>query len=56
VTRTVRDADGTVIHVDTWFSHYNAVNGITEVGPAVVPPPTPEPTPEPTPMPSVTPT
>jgi len=49
VTRTVRDADGTVIHVDTWFSHYNAVNGITEVGPALPPPPTPEPSPTETP-------
>jgi vancomycin resistance protein YoaR len=55
VTRTVRDADGTVIHVDTWFSHYNVVNGITEVGPALpTPPPTPSPTPEPTPAPSPT--
>lgn len=33
VTRTVRDADGNVLHLDTWFSHYNTVNGITEVGP-----------------------
>ena len=49
VTRTVRDADGTVIHVDTWFSHYNAVNGVTQVGPALPPPPTPVPTPEPIP-------
>lgn len=48
VTRTVRDADGTVIHVDTWFSHYNAVNGVTQVGPALPPPPTPAPTPSPT--------
>jgi vancomycin resistance protein YoaR len=33
VTRWVRDADGNLIHEDTWFSHYNTVNGITEVGP-----------------------
>jgi vancomycin resistance protein YoaR len=33
VTRWVRDADGTIVHEDTWFSHYNTVNGITEVGP-----------------------
>jgi vancomycin resistance protein YoaR len=33
VTRWVRDADGNVIHEDTWYSHYNTVNGVTEVGP-----------------------
>lgn len=33
VTRWVRDADGNIIHEDTWFSHYNTVNGVTEVGP-----------------------
>jgi vancomycin resistance protein YoaR len=33
VTRWVRDADGNLIHEDTWFSHYNTVNGVTEVGP-----------------------
>jgi vancomycin resistance protein YoaR len=33
VTRWVRDADGDLIHEDTWFSHYRTVNGITEVGP-----------------------
>ncbi len=48
VTRTVRDAAGMVIHVDTWISNYRAVNGITEVGPALPPPPTPAPTPTPT--------
>ena len=32
VTRWVRDADGNLIHEDTWHSHYNVVNGITEVG------------------------
>jgi vancomycin resistance protein YoaR len=34
VTRWVRDASGTVIWENTWFSHYSAVNGITEVGPS----------------------
>jgi vancomycin resistance protein YoaR len=33
VTRWVRDADGNLVHEDTWFSHYNTVNGITEIGP-----------------------
>ena len=33
VTRWVRDANGTLIHEDTWYSHYRTVNGITEVGP-----------------------
>jgi vancomycin resistance protein YoaR len=51
VTRTVRDITGTVIHLDTWISNYRAVNGITEVGPALPPPPTPVPT-EPPPPPS----
>ena len=32
VTRTVKDADGTVIHEDTYFSNYSKVNGITLVG------------------------
>jgi vancomycin resistance protein YoaR len=33
VTRWVRDANGNLVHEDTWFSHYNTVNGVTEVGP-----------------------
>jgi vancomycin resistance protein YoaR len=33
VSRWVRDRDGDLIHEDTWVSHYNTVNGITEVGP-----------------------
>ncbi|MEP6468530.1 MAG: VanW family protein [Chloroflexota bacterium] len=33
VTRWVRDADGNIVHQDTWNSHYNTVNGVTEVGP-----------------------
>ncbi len=54
VTRTVLDANGNVLHANTWTSHYRTVNGITEVGPA--PAATPEPsapaTPSPTPSPS----
>ncbi len=34
VTRWVRDSSGKVIWENTWFSHYSAVNGITEVGPS----------------------
>ncbi|HEY7463282.1 MAG TPA: VanW family protein [Candidatus Limnocylindria bacterium] len=33
VTRWVRDANGNLIHENTWYSHYRTVNGITEVGP-----------------------
>jgi vancomycin resistance protein YoaR len=33
VTRWVRDAEGNLIHEDIWFSHYNMVNGVIEVGP-----------------------
>ena len=33
VTRWVRDANGNLIHEDTWYSHYRTVNGITQVGP-----------------------
>ena len=64
VTRTVRDAAGTVIHSDTWYSNYKRVNGILLVGvkvttpsptptpgPVPTPAPTPAPTPEPTPAP-----
>lgn len=42
VTRTVYDANGEVIHHDTWFSDYRPVDGITLVGPAL---PAPEPPP-----------
>jgi vancomycin resistance protein YoaR len=64
VSRTVRDAAGTVIHSNTWYSNYKRVNGIVLVGvkattpspaptpgPVPTPAPTPEPTPEPTPAP-----
>ena len=33
VSRWVYGADGTLIHQNTWFSDYRAVNGITLVGP-----------------------
>jgi hypothetical protein len=32
VTRTVRDANGRVVHVDTFVSHYHRMVGITLVG------------------------
>jgi len=59
VTRTVRDAAGTVIHSNTWYSNYKRVNGILLVGvkstePA--PTPTPGPSPTPTPPPDLSPT
>lgn len=47
VSRTVRGADGTVLHSNTWVSHYRTVNGITEVGPAPAATPTPTAPPEP---------
>jgi vancomycin resistance protein YoaR len=34
VIRYVRDASGNVIHTDTYFSHYHAVNGVLLVGKA----------------------
>lgn len=37
VTRTVRAASGTVLWENVWVSHYKAVNGIVEVGPAAQP-------------------
>ena len=46
VSRTVYDADGSVIHQNTWFSDYHTVNGITLVGPtpaAAAEPPADEP-------------
>ena len=38
VTRTVYGADGSIIHQNTWFSDYRAVNGITLVGPRAAAP------------------
>jgi vancomycin resistance protein YoaR len=52
VTRTVTDASGTVIHNDTWSSHYSVVNGQVQIG---GPPPTPSQSPgspSPSPAPS----
>jgi vancomycin resistance protein YoaR len=37
VTRYVRDRSGNLIHTDTFFSHYRAVNGILLVGKAPSP-------------------
>ena len=43
VSRTVYGPDGSVIHENTWFSDYRAVNGITLVGPtAAAPEPPPD--------------
>lgn len=44
VTRTVTDANGTVIHTDTWVSHYAMMRGLIEVGVAAPPAPAPSPT------------
>jgi len=33
VSRTVRDASGNVVHQNTWFSDYGAVNGVVLTGP-----------------------
>jgi vancomycin resistance protein YoaR len=32
VSRTVRDANGRVIHHDTWYSHYVRVDGVVRIG------------------------
>lgn len=50
VTRTVRDATGTIIHTDTYVSRYARMTGITLIGTRGAPAPTP--TPAPTPAPS----
>ncbi len=63
VTRYVRDASGNVIHTDTYFSHYHAVNGLLLVGegasatpaPSATPTPGPSATPTPSPTPAPTP-
>jgi vancomycin resistance protein YoaR len=52
VTRYVRAADGTVIHKDTYFSHYHPVNGLLLIGKSTsTPAPSPTP-PPPSPAPS----
>jgi hypothetical protein len=62
--RTVTDANGNVIHQDTWVSHYTKVDGILQIGgtapaskaPATPPPATPPPaTPPPATPPPATP-
>jgi vancomycin resistance protein YoaR len=44
VTRTVRDADGKILHQETYYSNYARVDGITLVGKGA---PAPEPSPTP---------
>ena len=46
-TRFVYDANGTLIHQNTYFSSYRTVNGIVAVGPAVAVQAVPEPPPPP---------
>ena len=46
-TRYVYDANGTLIHQNTYFSSYRTVNGIVAVGPVVVTQAAPEPPPPP---------
>ncbi len=41
VTRTVTDATGTVVHQETYYSHYATVNGLIQVGVASLPSPGP---------------
>ena len=48
VTRTVKDAQGNVLHQETYYSHYARITGIVEIGVAPAPPP-PEPAPVPVP-------
>ncbi|HEY6607761.1 MAG TPA: VanW family protein [Candidatus Limnocylindria bacterium] len=43
VSRWVYAADGSLVHQNTWFSDYRAVNGITLVGPPAPAPPEDEP-------------
>jgi vancomycin resistance protein YoaR len=53
VTRVVKDASGTVLHNDTWKSHYVKVNGVLQIGGSPPPSTTPSPSPgAPTPVPS----
>jgi vancomycin resistance protein YoaR len=51
VTRTVRDAQGVIIHQETYYSHYARITGIVRIGIAPAPAPDPTPTPEPSPAP-----
>ncbi|MFZ5853144.1 MAG: VanW family protein [Chloroflexota bacterium] len=57
VTRTVRDADGNIVHEETYYSHYARIDGLILVGtggssPSPTPSPTPSPGPTPTPTPA----
>ncbi len=52
VTRTVRDAAGTILHEETYYSHYARITGILNIGAPATPAPTPTPTPAPTPPPA----
>ncbi len=45
VTRVVRDADGLIVHEETYYSHYATVNGLIEVGVASLPSPSATPSP-----------
>jgi vancomycin resistance protein YoaR len=38
VTRTVRDADGNIVHQETYYSHYARVDGVTLIGQESTPP------------------
>ncbi len=59
VTRTVTDANGNVIHSETYYSHYARVDGIILIGVAAAPAPAPTPAPvapSPSPEPAPSPT
>lgn len=49
VTRTVTDANGVVIHRETYYSHYARITGVVRIGKAATPAPTPTPTALPSP-------
>jgi vancomycin resistance protein YoaR len=59
VTRTVRNAEGAIIHQETFYSHYSRIDGIILVGKGssgggggTTPKPSPTPAPDPSPAPS----
>lgn len=54
VSRIVKDASGTVVHNDSWQSHYIKVNGVLQIG-NTPPPPSSTPLPSGTPPPPSTP-
>ena len=49
VTRTVTDANGVVIHRETYYSHYARITGVLRIGKAAAPAPTPAPATSPSP-------